>query len=322
MFYLTRDNHNLLVTTHDHNNDPGCKIVTLSDLKAVSRLGKNSVFDTPVEFHKNIKALTFFARPYIELPEKTGIQVYQLQNESGFLVHNLIHKCAYISTSLSRICVQSIIDYEVSILGVIRNELGNQFKPMPIIINNDFTKKKVVQEQLNTDLHRSFDFGWSPNADYFPFGMIVEAQGFKKNTESAYFTKYTGNVLNVGRFTNYTPNDDQPEPVSEIDGEPVELPDEFLYMGTTILHDFIDDNAHTLLVPNVLKASEYNAMIEEMKATGRKRLIYSGPSNNGYGLQAEIVLLDESETTANYLAKVERIVLFASDLILETLPKV
>lgn len=314
MFFLSQQDSKLNLNTLESKADPEAELILIQDLVDVVRIGKNSIYDTQFEHFPTAKTLTFFGKLFVQLKDDLGLSIYRLQNHSGFLVHNKQTKVVHVSSSLSNIIDFNIIDPNISLLGILRNELGDGFRTVPIIINNDLTPKKIHPNDLDPDKQMYYNLGWDYNNDYYPFGAIIESDDFVADKTHTHYTRYSGTISNVGSFTAISLNSSEQLP-------PQDLP-ALAFSDCMVITKLFDDNAQTTLVPYILKQSEYSAMIKEMQSIGRKQLTLSGSSSNGYGVQARIELLDESESASGYKARITRLIIHPNDMVLETYPEI
>lgn len=308
MFFISETNNNLTIETLG-NKEPStdCKVIIIEEPKQVTVIGKNSVYDSPIHPYVHKGSLTFFGKTYVHLKDEVPLAIYELRNSDGYVVHEKTSNLVFVSRSFSKI-VDYCLKQEFSILGVIRQNKSSDFIIPSITINNDFAKSTLKAEEVNADDHLYFELGWDINEDYMNFNLVINQQGYLVNKNGLFYEEYKGTAPNIGTFRQVILKD------LDADQRLPNLFPEATLDRCVVFTKLVDDNALSVLVPNVISIGEYNAMIKEMKTIGRKQLTFNGMHKHGYGVQAFIELLPEEESVTNYEAKVTHLIIAPHDI--------
>lgn len=305
MYFINKSGNGLILITSNPaapSAPPKAPIQIINNIKQLTCIGQNSIYDNHLAAHINLANLTFNGYPLLDSVKDLPFEIYKLDHEAGFVFHDQTTRLTYLSPSLYQL-VNYCLDLGISIQGIINNNSSGNFFFPKITINNDFSRKKIAAEDINADLHLSFDLGWNFQPDQIEFDMVILGEGYKVNKEGRFYEEYSGTAINIGKFrkTNL-------KPLEEGDRIPDIFP-ELDLQGSIVFTELFDDNAYTVLVPSVMTTLQYQNIINELKVLGRQRLDFNGTCMHGYGIQARIEMLDEAEQTSEYQARVSRLVI-------------
>lgn len=282
---------------------------TIENPVEVTVIGKNSVFDSNLSQYFAKRTINFKGTIYAPLKDEIKLKIYKLEQDCGYLVHNEKDNIVYISRSFS-LLNDYCLALKLSLVGIIVKNCPG-FKLQSIPINNDFCRTPVTTESIDVDNNINFDFEWTENDLQIPIGMIIDAANFNIDKDNMFYTDYTGTAVNIGKFRQII--------VKELDNRYPDLFLEWEFNRCIVLTDLFDDNIFNVLGTKVITQSECRLLIDHMLRTERTNLVFSGVSSSGYGVQAHLVLLDESERTPNYQVRVSKLILspsasFAKDI--------
>lgn len=288
---------------------------TFVDLKTVSFIGENDPFEN--YFHKvywDVKSLTFNGKLLASFPADEAIcefpfDIYELEDAAGyaFHVHHEIGGKIEFSRSFNML-INSMAFKDLNARKVLeKDELGVFDFDGTHSINNDFSTVHIGNDDINEADHAVFDLSMCTYEGMMNINAIIDTNTYKV-IENPYFTEYSADVLNLGRFslTRITPDLDRyPDffPLRHLD-------------GLTVITDLIIDNAKDILVPKLMCLEDYETMIENARLKGKICFSYCGMHNGGYFVQADIEILDSSISTPTFSAKVNRLVLSNDRLIM------
>lgn len=313
MFHISDDHNILTVEILNKKFDSQNTTITIDAPTKVFVIGKNSVFGNHLELLEKKHSLTFDGKVFVDLPDDVQLKLYIIEGNNGYVVHNEIDNIVWLSRSFSLIVDQCLTE-GFSILGIIRHCKGSEFTIPNNIINNDFSKKIITEEDTNADKHFYYDLSWTQNNDYIQFGMIINIDDFKPIKDGIFFEEYRGTALNIGKFRQTIL-----KPLHEDQKTPAYFPEansDYCIEFT----DLEDDNAATVLVPNVYTQREYDFLVDTLKRNNQKTICVNGTSKNGYGVQANIELLDSYESTTQYQARVTRLIIAPKPNLDSTIP--
>lgn len=318
MFFINESNNHLNVIIVNENNKPiktGGDQLIINTIKQLVVIGKNTIHDNLLTTYVNKSSLCFLGMKAAELKAGTPVDFYMLAENEGFLVHDHLKNTIYLSRSLYQL-TNYCLSIGFSIFGILQQSAISHQLAGKHIINNDFNIKKIKGDELSSDDLLIFDLYWSATEDQIDFEMIIKQDDFKTNKNHPLFTEYTGTAINIGKFRKVALNElDEDSRIPELFPE-LELND------CVVFTELFDDNALTILVPNIMSHAQYNALITEMRSIDRKQLSYSAVSKVGYGVQVDIELLEDYEALPHYEAKVTRITMSPDDFLFKTFLKV
>lgn len=310
MYFINKLANGLILITSNPSNPsapPKAPIQIINNIKQLTCIGQNSIYDNHLAAHINQQSLTFNGYPLLDPAKELPFELYKLDHEAGFILHDQKTRLTYLSPSIYQL-VNYCLELGISIQGIINNNSSGKFAFPKITINNDFSRKKISTEDIDPDLHLSFDLGWNFHPDQIEFDMVILNEDYKVNLDGRFYEEYTGTAINIGKFrkTNL-------KKLEEGDRVPDIFP-ELDLQGSISFTELFDDNAYAVLVPSVISTLQYQNIINELKILGRQRLDFNGTCLNGYGIQARIEILDEAEQTSEYQARVSRLVISPNGL--------
>ncbi len=318
MFFINESNNHLTVNIVDDNNKPvkvGGERQVISKIKQLVVIGKNTIHDNLITTYVNKSSLSFLGFEIAQFKPNTPVDIYSLANDEGFVFYDHTAESVFISRSFYQL-VNYCLGLGFSIFGILNQSAVSHQIASKHIINNDFNPKKIQGTELPLDDLLSFDLYWNSNDDQMSFEMLIQNADFVVNENNPLFTEYTGFATNIGRFRKTILS-----PMQDGDRVPDLFPELELEHCVTFT-ELVDDNALSVLVPNILTHSQYQNLISEMRSIDRKQLSYSGVSKLGYSIQANIELLDESETMPHFEAKVTRLIISPEDFLVKSFLKV
>lgn len=312
MFQINESNGELHVFPLINNGeDAAVPYITIENPVEVTVIGKNSVFDSDLSQYFAKRTINFKGTNYAPLKDEIKLKIYKLQQGCGFLVHNEKDNVVYISRSFS-LLNDYCLALDLSLVGIIVKNCPS-FKLQSIPVNNDFSRTQLTDESLDVDNNINFDFEWTENDLQIPIGMIIDADNFSIDKDNMFFTEYSGTAVNIGKFRQII--------VKQLDSRYPDLFLEWEFNRCIVFTDLHDDNIFSVLGAKVITQGECRMLIDHMLRTERSNMVFSGVSSSGYGVQAHIELLDESERTPNYQVRVAKLILspsasFAKDIAL------
>lgn len=305
MYFINKSANGLILVT-SHRSNPHAKaaapIQIINNIKQLTLIGQNTIYDNHLSALTNQKSLTFHGNPLLEPSEELPFELYRLDHEAGYVFHDQTNRLTYLSSSIYQL-VNYCLDLNISIQSIIKNHSLPGFHFPKITINNDFAFKKLKAEDVNADIHLSFELGWNYSPEQVEFDMVILNSDYKVNLEGRFYEEYTGTAINIGKFRKINL-----KPIEEGDRVPDIFP-ELDLQDSIVFTELFDDNAYSVLVPSVMTALQYQNIINELKSLGRQRLDFNGTCLNGYGIQARIEILDDAEQTPEYQARVSRLVI-------------
>lgn len=319
MFFINESNNHLSLIIVDDNNNKQIKVggehQLISKIKQLVVIGKNTIHDNLITTFLNKNSLSFLGLEIAKFKQNTPVSLYGLANNEGFVFYDHTTENVFISRSfyqLSNYC----LGLGFSIYGILHQSAVTHQISQKHIINNDFNPKKIHGNELPLDELLSFDLHWNASEDQMAFDMIIQNDKFSVNKAHPLYTEYTGFAINIGKFRKVDLNH-----LEEGDRIPDLFPELELTNCLTFT-DLVDDNALSVLVPNIITNHQYQNLINEMRSIDRLQLSYSGVSKLGYSIQADIELLDESEAMPHFQARVNRLIISPNDLLIKTFLKV
>lgn len=315
MYFINEEFDQLLLQIVDDNNKPvrfGGDYITLNQIKQLTVIGKASMHDNHITAYIDKKSLTFIGNEPVKFKESfEDAAIYMLANDEGVIFFDKTDNQAYLSRSIYQL-INYCLNIDIDILKIVYENAVSGAFPSKHIINNDFSIRKITGENISADDMLSFDMLWHSSSSQLEFEMLIEQVGYKINKGNMFFTEYTGQAVNIGKFRKIALN-----PLEDGDRIPDFFP-ELDLNDCIVFTELLDDNAQSVLVPNVMTLQHYKNLIQEMRSIDRKKLSTSATSRFGYGVQVEIELLDESETTTDYQAKINRLIITPYDTPMKT----
>jgi len=274
------------------------QIQILENVKQLTVIGKSSVFDNNYNHLTNCSSITFHGEKFFDFPESSQVELYRMGN-LGFLFHDKKVNLVYASRSLS-LLNDFCAAFGSSIISLMQS-VNRTLQVHPFHLDMDFITKNEDLEEINPEIHTSFEFGWNGNSyNHFSFEMIVESSKHEI-FKGMFYTKYSGRAVNIGDYEQYIVIDDPDKTYPEF------FPERELNYNV-IFTNLKNDNAADVLAPNIMLREEYKQMIQQAKNNGQTNLVYSGLSRSGYGVQAFIDLISEDLCTPTYEAIVTKLV--------------
>lgn len=314
MFFINESNSHLSLVIVDATNKPirtGGEHQIINKPKQVVVVGKNTIHDNLLTTYLDKSSLTFIGTKIVKFKENIPLDIYGLASNEGFIFHDHTTETVFISRSFNQL-TNYCLGLGFSIFGILNESAVTHQIAQKHIINNDFNTKKLKGDEIPTDDLLSFDLHWSATADQMDFEMIIKNEDFKVNKTHPLYSEYTGTAINIGKFRKVVLN-----ALEEGDRIPDLFP-ELELNDCVVFTELENDNALLVLVPNILTHSQYKNLISEMRSIERKKLSYSGVSKLGYGVQADIELLEEFESLPQYEAKITRLIISPDEFLIKT----
>lgn len=301
MFFVNHNGDSLLIKPYLSSGmslDKG-EIQILELVSQFTVVGKSSCFDNFYTHYANLYTITFTGNKFFEFPEDMSIELFQLTNDAGFILHNKKKGLAFASRSLS-LLNDYMYAYGQSLISLFK-EAERTTIIEPFFINDNFNISDITP---SPEEHLIFDLSWDEDSfNHFPFKVIINKDTYRKE-EGMFVNKYSGNVLGVGAFEQYIVKGQNDPDMTY----PEFFPERELNYSV-IFNNLVNDNAEQILLPNIMLENEYHAMIKDAKLNGKDTLVFSGLSKYGYTILAHIKILPESESTTGYEAKIEKLIL-------------
>lgn len=304
MLQITENNGELHITPLNppESQKKAAQHFSIEKPEEVVIIGKNSIFDNNRSKYFSQRTINFKGSIYADLKDEIKLKIYKLEADIGFLVHNEINHTVYVSRSFS-LLNDYCLAQKISLVGIIVTNCP-QLKLQEIIINNDFTRNKISNDSIDPEKCINFSLDWNENEQQIPFGMIIESNSYVANHDNPFFNEFNGIAINIGHFRQLV--------VKEKD---IRYPDFFPERDINhciIFTNLFDDNLLNVLGPEIMDPYECQMLLNNMKHFGKTNMIFTGISSSGFGVQAHIQLLDDSESTPNYQAKVTKLIISPS----------
>lgn len=273
--------------------------------KVVLVLGANSVYDNFSTKYNNKKSLRFFGRLILSSTKaqnnQVSVEIFHLENNNAYLIS--YDNGDYITVSRSfKLSVDYAATLGFDLIKIIKEDTnGNHTFDGSIIINNDFSKTALDQNEINGEQFTLLNLDLHNSDQEVVVKLIITTNDYYKDTDQMFYSEYSGFAPNIGKFKQVIvkPNFDRyPEifPQAELD-------------GLVVFTDLLDDNAQSVLCPNILQLVDYEGLIANAKRNEQIYFSYTGIHNNGCLVQADMELLSENESSPTYKARVQRLVL-------------